>query len=316
MPVLSDETPRRVGATDVDEMRRKFARLEDLDSYLGGADTFRLYFAELSRTEQILSRANSGLQVRASLTELAAEQAQQTGWAAFDAGFTDTALRLFHYSRRAAEEAANRELLTNAFVHIAYATGDTESAQAAETACATIGLDAPMKARALLESRRAWSCAVAGDSDGAARALDIARDALEAADDAAPHWCAWVDHAELDIMTGRVWSVLQQPDKATAPLEHALATYPDHWARDKSLYLSWLADAHLDAGDHASAIAAGEQALTLACRVASVRPLARPGSRATMRHRRNRRRSRVHPTCNQCPRAYAGESVVRSTHSA
>ncbi|TLF72850.1 XRE family transcriptional regulator [Nocardia cyriacigeorgica] len=273
--IPDDPTLRRIGARDVDEMRQTFARLEDLDSYLGGADTFRLYVTELSRTEQILSRANAALDVRTSLTELAAEQAQQAGWAAFDAGSTDTAMKLFHYSRRAADEAESVELATNALMHISYVSRDVDCARGAEAACARIGRRAPAKVRALLESRRAWSCAVQGDGDGAARALDDARDALERADGADPHWCAWVDEGEIDIMTGRVWSVLHRPDTATAPLERALANYPDHWARDKALYLTWLADAYLDAGDDERALGIGTQALQLSCRVASVRPLAR-----------------------------------------
>ncbi len=76
-------------------------------------------------------------------------------------------------------------------------------------------------------------------------------------------------------MTGRVWSVLRQPDKTTAPLEQALSAYPDHWARDKALYLTWLADAYLDSGNETQAITVTDQALTLAEGVASVRPLAR-----------------------------------------
>ncbi|WP_433621735.1 hypothetical protein [Nocardia sp. CA-120079] len=274
-PLIADEPPRRIGALDVDDMRQKFARLADLDSYLGGADTFRLYATELTRTERTLSRSSSTVKIRTRLTELASEQAQQAGWAAFDAGFTDTALRLFDYSRRAADEAGSAELAANAFVHISYVTGSSESARAAETACTAIASVAHPKARALLESRRAWSCAIAGDRDGADRALGIARDALESTDSAAPHWCAWIDHAELDIMTGRVWAVLHQPEKATAPLERALTAYPDHWARDKALYLTWLADAYLDAGNETRAITAIDQALTLAGRVASVRPLPR-----------------------------------------
>jgi tetratricopeptide (TPR) repeat protein len=256
-------------------MREQFTRLVDLDSYLGGADTFRLYFSELSRTERILGRSSSTLQVRRDLTELAAEQSQQAGWAAFDAGFTSAALQLYEYSRRAAGEASSAELATNALVHIAYASGTAESVAAADSACAAIGFGAPPKAHALLESRRAWSRAKAGDRDGAARALDAARSALEEADTAAPHWCAWVDHAELDIMTGRVWSVLHEPDKAIGPLERALGAYPDQWARDKALYLTWLAESYLDAGDVAKAMSTTQEALTLAARVASVRPLAR-----------------------------------------
>ncbi|WP_280265178.1 helix-turn-helix transcriptional regulator [Nocardia wallacei] len=269
------QPPRGVGTTDVEQMRQKFARLVSVDSYLGGADTFRMYFAELAHTEQILSRSSCSSAVRRDLTELAAEQAQQSGWAAFDAGFKSTAVDLFEYSRRAADESASRELAANAFVHIAYASGTGESVEAADSACAAIGSRAQPKARALLESRRAWSLATSGDRDGAARSLDAARDALEEKSEADAPWCGWVDHAELDIMTGRVWSVLHQPDKAIKPLENALAAYPDYWARDKALYLTWLADAYLDAGADTAALSTVERAFGLAGTVASARPLAR-----------------------------------------
>ena len=76
-------------------------------------------------------------------------------------------------------------------------------------------------------------------------------------------------------MTGRVWAVLHDPGRAIPPLERALAAFPDHWARDKALYLTWLADAHIDAGNGEEADAITETALKLASRVASVRPLAR-----------------------------------------
>ncbi|MFI5497513.1 hypothetical protein ACIA5E_00525 [Nocardia asteroides] len=111
----------------------------------------------------------------------------------------------------------------------------------------------------------------------AARALDLAMDALEAdtGSDPEPSWYSWIDHNELDIMTGRVWSVLREPGKAMTPLVRALDGYPVHWARDRALYLSWLADAYLDAGDPETAIATADEALDLATRVASVRPLNR-----------------------------------------
>jgi hypothetical protein len=61
---------------------------------------------------------------------------------------------------------------------------------------------ASAKSRALLELRRAWSQAVAGDSRSAAYSLDTARRILAADDSApAPHWSSWVDSTELDIMT-------------------------------------------------------------------------------------------------------------------
>lgn len=269
------DTPRRIGETDIAEMRGRFARLVDVDSFVGGADTFRVYFTELARTEQILARSTYSSGIQRQLTELAAEQSQQAGWAAFDAGFTGTAVELFGYSRRAADEAFNRELSANALIHIAYAGHTVDAVRAADSACASIDPRAPGKARALLQSRRAWSLATAGDRTGAARALDAAWNALQDNDNGAPHWCAWIDDAELDIMTGRVWSVLHEPDKAIAPLERALTTYPDHWSRDKALYLSWLADSYLDAGAETAAVSATERALGLIGKVASARPLAR-----------------------------------------
>ncbi|WP_071928650.1 hypothetical protein [Nocardia mangyaensis] len=209
--------------------------------------------------------------VARGLAELASQQAQQAGWAAFDAGFNDAAHRLFAYGKQAAREAGDRALEANALVHIAYATNDRDAADVADAACDALGTSAPPKAVALLESRRAWSRA----RDGAARALDMARDALQSATGSDPEssWYSWIDHNELDIMTGRVWSVLREPGRATPPLVRALDGYPAHWARDRALYLSWLADACLDAGD--PAIATADTALDLATTVASARPLIR-----------------------------------------
>src|SRR6185437_3256240 len=130
------------------------------------------------------------------------------------------------------------ELAANALIQIAYATGTNNALDAAEAACRIVQVDAPARTRALLESRRAWSYAVAGDPRSAAIALDSARSILSGDQSAdAPHWSSWVDSTELDIMTGRVWAVLREPAKAIPPLERALSAFPDHWARDKALYL-------------------------------------------------------------------------------
>ncbi|MRH89111.1 XRE family transcriptional regulator [Nocardia sp. SYP-A9097] len=273
-PLLGSQSQVRVGAIDVDRMRRKFTKLEALDSEHGGGDTFHLYFTELARTEQILHSTSRRLAVSKSLIELGAQQAQQAGWAAFDAGFIDIAVPLFDYSRSAAKEVGSRELEANSLVHIAYATGQSESIEAADAACAAVGRDAPGKAVAMLQSRLAWSFAMAGRTDAAARALDDARAGLDSGDDS-PSWCSWMNHSELDIMAGRVWSVLRKPERAIPPLQRALADYPNSWARDKALYLTWLADAYLDAGDGTRAVETAGRAFALAGTVSSVRPLAR-----------------------------------------
>jgi hypothetical protein len=55
-------------------------------------------------------------------------------------------------------------------------------------------------------------------------------------------------------------------------LESALNDYEDSHARDKALYLTWLADAYLEAGEPEQAAHVTNQALSLAADVNSVRP--------------------------------------------
>lgn len=262
--------------TEINETRVRFARLRNLDNYLGGADTFRLYLTELAHTEKVLAHSTYTNTVGIALIELAAEQAQQAGWAAFDSGHTTRAIGLQTYSHHAAEQARNSELVANALIQIAYATTTPEAVDAADAAAITMQSGASAKTAALLESRRALASASNGDAYHAEKSLDAAHTFLDRYNgEKTPHWSAWINRTELDIATGRVWAVLHEPSKAIPALQRALSTYPDHWARDKALYSSYLADAHLDARDLEQASVITEDALRLASGVASPRPLAR-----------------------------------------
>ncbi|MFE1521096.1 hypothetical protein ACFW9I_30360 [[Kitasatospora] papulosa] len=113
-----------------------------------------------------------------------------------------------------------------------------------------------------------------GQATSAEKALVAARRALDEAQDGEPQpdWAAWVDHTELDIMTGRCWTELRRPLRAVPILTHALDQFADAHARDKALYLSWLADAYLTAGEIEQAAETTGRALQLASSIASVRP--------------------------------------------
>jgi hypothetical protein len=58
-------------------------------------------------------------------------------------------------------------------------------------------------------------------------------------------------------------------------LEAAMQQYDDSHARDKALYLSWLAEAYLNAGEVEHAAHATNHALDLSAGVASSRPTQR-----------------------------------------
>ncbi|MCW2859556.1 MAG: transcriptional regulator [Actinoallomurus sp.] len=73
-------------------------------------------------------------------------------------------------------------------------------------------------------------------------------------------------------MTGRCWSALGNPARAIPALTDALRRYDDTHARDKALYLTWLADAHIDDDDIGQAAATARRAVALAADIASVRP--------------------------------------------
>ncbi|MBV2155080.1 hypothetical protein [Kitasatospora sp. SUK 42] len=85
----------------------------------------------------------------------------------------------------------------------------------------------------------------------------------------------WVDLDEIAIMTGRCWAELHRLLRAIPALESALSRYDDTRARDKALYLSWLASAYLDAGEVEYSAAITGKVLDLSQGLASARPAGR-----------------------------------------
>lgn len=282
---LASPTPDRAvgtrhGASSVAELRGNIVRLRRLDDHLGGGDTYRLYVAEVEKATAMLKDGNFSATIRRELLVLLAEQSQQAGWAAFDAGWHDKAQHLYQRSFTAAREADNAALAGNALALRSYqllATG-TVPIELADKSCSIAAGNVHPAVKSLLYQRAAWTYAVGGQPEQAARVLGHAEDALTIAnaDIPAPDWAAWAhDPTELQIMTGRCWTELHRPLRAVPAMETAMAQYDDSHARDKALYLSWLADAYLDAGEAEPAAAVVNRALDLSASVASTRPFGR-----------------------------------------
>lgn len=271
----ADDAPGRVGLGDVDRLSRHTARLRRLDDVLGGGDTYGLYAAEVERTTRLINRSEHSQAVGRALRSLLAEQQQQAGWAAFDAGRHAQARRHYRDSLATAEEADDGALAGNALAFVAYQQTATESdgTDTARASYETARRVATPRVAALLLERSAWAHAVAGDAREADTALGQAREALHRADDRPePDWAQWVDEAELDIMTGRCWTELRRPLRAVPVLENVLANFDDTHGRDKALYTTWLASSYLQAREFEHAADALGRAFDLANGVASVRP--------------------------------------------
>jgi hypothetical protein len=282
---------RRIGRDVPDRLRLRTARLRRLDDVLGGGDTYRVYLGEYQATKAMIREATYMEQTGRALLSVLAEQAQQAGWAAFDAGKHADARGLYEAGHRAATEAGDTALAGNALAFLAYQRINddrTAGVETAEQACRIAGPDAPPGVRALLHERLAWAYAVAGHVSETERALSAAEAALADSGGAPkPDWVAWVDQDELRIMTGRCWTELRRPLRAVPVLEDVLTRYDDAHARDKSLYLSWLADSYLAADEVEQAATVAGRALDLSTGVASVRPRQRlePTLRRLSAHR-------------------------------
>ncbi|HEY3478726.1 MAG TPA: XRE family transcriptional regulator [Streptomyces sp.] len=280
IPLARTEQPtaRRIGQSDIDELRRRTARLRRLDNVMGGAETYPVYAAEVDFTKQLLRESSHTADIGQQLCALLAEQQQQAGWAAFDHGQHALAQRLYTDSRKAAEEAGALDLAGNALAYAAYqqTTASQSGTALATDSCEVARPMATPKVNALLLERKAWAHATAREPQEADRALNQAREALHVRDDRPdPDWVFWVNEAEIDIMAGRCWTELRRPLRAVPVLEQVLAGFDDTHARDKALYLTWLATSYVHAHEVEQAAATLARAADLAAGVGSVRPAVR-----------------------------------------
>ncbi|RBM23803.1 XRE family transcriptional regulator [Streptomyces sp. PT12] len=266
----------RVGSSTVERLKERTARLRRLDDFLGGADTYPIYVGEFNATTRLLDNGSYGATVERALLSLVAEQAQQAGWAAFDAGRQAEAERMYRTALQAAIDADDKPLIGNSLAFLAYQQVSTSRSgiEMASASCERMGKDAPATVRALLLERRAWAHARAGQAKETERVLAQAEAELTrfSASRPGPDWAAWVDMRELTIMSGRCWTELGRPLRAVPVLEKALQGFADTHARDKSLYMTWLAHAYLDAGEVEHAAAVTSRSLQLATGIGSVRP--------------------------------------------
>lgn len=270
---------RRLGVDVSRYLAQRTARLRRLDDFMGGGDTYRMYAGELSTTTKLVEEGVYTEVVGRELRGIVAEQAQLAGWAAYDAGMYGEARSHYMTALAASRVAEDRALEGNSLALLAYlewSVGGRSGIAYAQAGYEAVRNGTVPVVRALLADRLAWQYATSGCVREADYALSLAAEAIHAGEgDPAPDWAYWVDGDEILIMTGRCWTELHRPLRAIPALEDALGRYDDTRARDKALYLSWLASAYLDAGEVEHAAAMTSRVLDLSVDLASTRPAAR-----------------------------------------
>jgi tetratricopeptide (TPR) repeat protein len=272
-------TGRRIGMTDVHRVAARTEQLRHLDDYVAGGDLHPAVDREVRATATLVRSASYSDAVGRRLLAVLAELCQLAGWTNTDAGRPRAAERYYAAGISADHAAGDRPLAGQLVSSLSYLLADTGKARDAvllSQSASTGAHDATPTVRALFGERLAWAHAQAGDRAQTDRALGQVEDDYAARtpeDD--PEWVYWLTPAEIDVMAGRCWTELGAPTRAIPLLERALATYDPAAAREASLYLSWLAEAQIQAGDIDAAATRAQQALALAVTTASARTAAR-----------------------------------------
>jgi tetratricopeptide (TPR) repeat protein len=210
------------------------------------------------------------------LHQLIAELAQLAGWLALDTGESTSARHLFVSALRAArtaEDCALGAYVLSCMAYQAIWNGMGEHAlRLIKTACKGQDHDAPSAVRALLFSRLARAHAVLGDVRGTTNAITSSTRAWEDHSHlSTPPWGYWITPATLLGDAGRAWLDLGRHHHAEANLRRALHLLGDSHPRNRSLYLTSLAEIHIWAGDLDGAAEAVREAIQLVNQINSTR---------------------------------------------
>jgi hypothetical protein len=267
---------RHIGARVVEQVEQRVQQLRLLDDHVGGHDTYQLVTGELTATITLLLEAAYTEDVGRRLLVTVGELCQLAGFVTTDAGRHAEATRLYLAGVRAAHAAGDAAGAANNLSSLAYQVANTGDPRQAVLMAASAHRgaqrDASATVRALLLERVAWAHARAGEPAGTGRALGRVDEAYaehRPADD--PAWVYWLTPEEVAVMAGRCWTELHRPLRAVPVLKVATAGYGEDRARESALYLTWLAEAYLQANEIEQAARTAARALRLARRTNSAR---------------------------------------------
>ncbi len=274
--VVEIKAGRRIGKDLLGKVERRVIYLHHLDDFLGGGDSYQLVRRELNVTARLLKGAAYTETLGRRLLKAIGELSQVAGWIAVDANEHVAATGHYATGIQAAHAASDPVLAANMVSLLSYMYANTgnphEAVLLAHTAATGTPRNAPVITRTLLAERVAWAHARAGERRQAERALGEADQTFNAhRPEDAPSWMYWLDRDEIDVMAGRCYTELGQPHRAEPLLRQVLGRYDQRRAREVTLYVSWLAQGYVQAGELDEAAGQASRALLVAAGVNSAR---------------------------------------------
>ncbi|MFG1885917.1 helix-turn-helix domain-containing protein [Micromonospora sp. NPDC049102] len=277
---------RRVGDETVARIEDRVRQLRRLDDHVGGAKTYAMVYAELAATADLLRVGSYREAVDRRLLVVIADLCQLAGFVAEDSGRVAEARHYYLTGMRAAHAGGDPASAANCLSSLSYLEANLGNRREAVTLARSAyvgGRDAAeATGQALLLERVAWAHARMGEASLAERALGDVAEIYQHVDlGDAPSWAYWLTQDEVQVMAGRVWTELRRPLRAVPILEDAIRRYGDDSPRETSLYLGWLTQALLQAGEVEQAIVVAGRSVALARSARSQRAVDRV---AELRH--------------------------------
>jgi hypothetical protein len=259
---------RRIGHATVTDIELITAARRRMDDALGGGSLLSAVREDLRVSITLLKRASYSAEVGRRLYSATAEQARLASWLCFDAGLHGRAQRYTQIALRAAHSAEDRQVGANVLGFAAYQAGVRGDGAAAEglsrTALAggrgvlTSAVEGAMHARLGMGRARL------GDLSGAAASFDTAEGLLTSSGlEDEPEWIYWFTVGDLHGIAGQAYILANEPGTAIGHLEQAVCGTSEEFTRDRALWLSTTATAHVLNGDLEEGLHNAEGALDI-----------------------------------------------------
>jgi hypothetical protein len=245
---------KRVGRSTIDDIEIITAARRRMDDAVGGGTLLAVVREDLKVTINLIAKSSYSTEVGEALHSAAAEQARLASWLSFDVGQHGLAQHYTSLALKAAHAAGNRQVGANilGFAAIQAAVlGDGAAAEGfARTGLAGGRGELTPAVESSLYGRLGLARARFGDISGVAAAVEQAEAILERSDrEAEPDFMYWYTIADLHGGAGDAYLWANQPATAIPHLRRAAEGTPEEMARDKAIWLSAEAAAHVLSGD-------------------------------------------------------------------
>ncbi|UGQ08959.1 XRE family transcriptional regulator [Yinghuangia sp. ASG 101] len=250
-------SPRRIGMSDVDRLRKRFAEIIASDHRYGGQLGIEQRAASLADEALRLQNAGSATQrVRSSLYASAAAFRSSAMWAAIDGSRYDIAKAHMREAQALAEMSGDQAIKFRVWSHAGTMyrhMGRPADALAANDVARNLHITRrdPLFASLGL-ARQGAIHGVARERTDTRRAFEQAQDAMLRADpaDHRPVWMlAFYDQAELDSLALSAYLALGDYPTAEFHAHRCLSTLRPHMIRSRAITTTRLAHAQMAQGD-------------------------------------------------------------------